>query len=260
MSACNSNDPLSDPLRRQNQIAEYIERRASESLFQPEPPRLLLAPSYAWEAGHSNQLPKITKEYFRCRGSEFNPMRVLANASTGPVYLHDCAGTERHSLPLRNNEEFVYPVLIDLLNHLQLKTGKLVVITSGHRCPAHNSYVDESKENSSSKHLLGAAVTFYIQGMEDQPEAVIEQLMSYYTAGPKDLTTFTRDSSAKQASSTPAWLNKEIAMRLFRAAEGRNFDNRHPYPYICLTVRYDRDLQEKVTYSWDKAQRNFLRW
>lgn len=261
-----SEDTMSDPERRQNQVAQYIERHADEYLFRPEAPRQLPAPSYIWsEREPSSRLPRLTKDYFRCRGTEFNPTRVLSNDKTGPVHLHDCAGIDRHSLPLRGGEEFIYPILIDLLNHLQHETGKRVVITSGHRCPAHNTYVDESTDNTVSKHMIGAAVTFYVQGLEDQPNTVIQHLMTYYQTtekyrGLKDCATFVRDSGGKQSSSTPAWLNKEIAIRLFNQLEGRNFDNRHPYPYISLTVRYDWDLQEKVGYSWEKAQRNYLRW
>lgn len=264
--SCHSAKSDNDAKRQSNQVSEYIQRHADEYLFQPDSPQIQPAPVYAWNAAlGENSLPKITKEYFRCRGTEFNPMRVIAAASSAPDYLHDCSGTDRHSLPLRNQEEFIYPVLIDLLNHVQKQTGKRVVITSGHRCPAHNRYVDESSENSASKHMMGAAVSFYVQGLEEQPDAIIDHIQNYYVSEPKyrglkDYLTFKRDHSEKQSSKTPLWLNQEVAIRLYNKSEGRNFDNRHPYPYIALTVRYDWDLKEKVTYSWEKAQRNFLRW
>ena len=56
------------------------------------------------------------------------------------------------------------------------------------------------------------------------------------------------------------WYNREIFIKLYQKNEGRNFDNRHPYPYISVQVRYDYDAQKKVTYSWDKAFRNYMRW
>src|SRR5690606_18094418 len=94
---------------------------------------------YPWEkrfiAGHH----RITKEYFRCKGSSHNLPRKMVNRYGETVYCADCGGVERHSLPIRDHREHVYPVLIDILNHLQEVTGKRVVITCGHRCPVHNT-------------------------------------------------------------------------------------------------------------------------
>ena len=58
---------------------------------------------------------------------------------------------------------------------------------------------------------------------------------------------------------TAPWYNKEIFIKLYKKKEGRNFDNRHPYPYISIQVRFDTELNERVIYSWDKAYKNYLR-
>ena len=126
------------------------------------------------------------------------------------------------SLPLLNNKEFIYPILIDLLNYIQDKSDKKVVITSGHRCPEHNAYIDSSKENQASKHMIGAEVSFYVKGLEDQPEKVIKLIQSYYQEKPK-ICRFKRISRNLNAmrkiitnvSSFP-WMNKEIFVKLFK--------------------------------------------
>ena len=54
------------------------------------------------------------------------------------------------------------------------------MITSGHRCPEHNAYVDPATENQYSKHMIGAEVSFYVQGMENQLEEVLQHVFNYY--------------------------------------------------------------------------------
>jgi hypothetical protein len=49
------------------------------------------------------------------------------------------------------------------------------------------------------------------------------------------------------------WANKEISIKLYGKNEGRDFDNQHPYPYICIAVRFDRSSQQKVIYSKEQA-------
>lgn len=168
-------------------------------------------------------------------------------------------------LPLKDKKEFIYPILIDLLNAIQTKTGKRVVITCGHCCPEHSAYLDPSVSNQASKHMLGAEVDFYVEGMESQPEKIIALIQAYYKEEPKyrglkNFIEFKRFEKETTNVSTPPWYNQEIFIKLYRKNEGRDGDNRHPYPYLSLQVRYDWDLDQKVTYSWDKAYGNFLRW
>ncbi len=157
-------------------------------------------------------------------------------------------------------KENVYPILLELLNYLQKKTGKRVVITCGHRCPAHNVYADPSKENRTSKHQMGAEVDFYIQGMEERPQEIIGLLMQYYQTSPdKELVEFKRYDKPDARVSIQPWFNKEIFIKLYQKAEGRDADNRHPHPYLSIQVRYDRERKERVVYDWEKAAKNYHR-
>lgn len=245
-----------------NAKGEYIYRLHDEYLFVAEPPLKIAAEPYPWEKGNVGNLPKITKEYFRCKGSSLNPIKTHQEKGGEVQSLVDCGGTGRHSLPLRDGKEFVYPILIDLLNHIQLKTGKRVVITCGHRCPDHNSYSDPLAKTS--KHQLAAEVSFYVQGLEDRPEGIVKLIQAFYTESPKykgrkDFLEFQRYEKGDADTAIPPWYNKEVFVKLYQKKEGRNFDNRHPYPYISLQVRYDTDKQERVLYDWNKATQNYMR-
>lgn len=264
LSGCFSSDESPSPPSERYQHGEYIYRTHEDFRFKLALPQPTAVTPYPWEEGKVGDLMKITKEFFRCKGCNLNPAHVVKEKEE-MVRYYDCNGSSKHSLPLRGNKEFIYPILLDLLNYLQLKTHKRVVITSGHRCPEHNSYVDASTDNRYSKHLIGAEVSFYVQGMEEYPERLIPYLQQYYkdTAkyqGKKEYVEFQRYEKGDTNVSTPPWSNKEIFVKVFKKKEGRNFDNRHPYPYMSIQVRYDFDKQEKVIYSWDKANHNYLRY
>jgi hypothetical protein len=247
-----------------HQTGEYIYRKHNEFLFSPLPTEKQPPKSYPWEKQLAGNFPKITKEFFRCKGSSLNPGRIIQqNEETKKVF--DCGGCQKHGLPLRNDKEFIYPILIELTNHIQAKTGKRLVITSGHRCPEHNTYVDPSRENQYSKHMIGAEVSFYVQGMEDQPKAIVEIIQSFYKdmscyRDLKEYQEFKRYEKDDTNVTESPWFNKEIFIKLFNSKEGRNFDNRHPYPYLSIQVRHDRELNEKVIYTWEKASRTYHRW
>lgn len=252
-----------EKIKTLNQKAEYIYRKHDEYLFTPPQPVAQTRKLYPWEAQVVGNHPKITKEFFRCKGSHSNPVHIV-QGKTDVERFFDCGGSEKHSLPLRDDKEFIYPILIDLMNYLQSKTGKRVVITSGHRCPDHNVYCDSSVSNQASKHMIGAEVSFYVQGMEEKPETIVKYLQEYYTTNPKyknqkDFIEFKRYEKEDTNVSTKPWYNKEIFIKLFQKKEGRNFDNRHPYPYISVQVRFDVDTGQKVIYTWKDANQNFLR-
>lgn len=260
LSGCEQTDHFSDiALKRKNQKGEYIFRTQNE--ITPIPPMEKV--DFA-DLNEKKGMTKISKEYFRCKGSSLNPAK--SEIVRGEVVkYHDCGGAQKHSLPLREGKEWVYPILIEILNDLQQILGKRVVITSGHRCPEHNTYVDPSPLNQFSKHQIGAEVDFYVQGLEDQPEKVIASVLSYYSRAPKysgkkEFTEFKRYEKGDTNVSTKPWMNKEIFIKLYKAKEGRNFDNRHPYPYISIQVRNDLEKKERVVYSWEHAFRNFLRY
>lgn len=264
LTACSSSDRQTESeLKKQNQLGEYIYRKSDESFFALNTPKPKEQPPYPWEKAQKSGLRKITKDYFRCNGSSLNPERVIQEGNEIKRYT-DCGGNDKHGLPMENGKEFVYPILIDLLNDIQQKTGKRVIITSGHRCPEHNLYVDPSKENQYSKHMIGAEVSFYVQGYEEKPQQIVELIKDYYHNTPayknnlayQQFQRYTKDNTNVR---TEPWLNKEIFIKIFQKDEGRNFDNRHPYPYISLQVRYDKEKNEPVTYSWPKAYKNYLR-
>lgn len=113
--------------------------------------------------------------------------------------------------------------------------------------------------------MLGAEVDFYVQGMELQPDAVVDLILGYFREqakyeGLSDFQEFKRYEKPLQNVSIPPWYNKEVFIKLIQKHEGRDLDNRHPYPYISIQVRYDFDKREPVSYTWDKAFRNFHRW
>ena len=256
---CNGCSSLSDDHDHMNQKAEFIYRVHHEHHFPIETPKLQKQKPYPWEIGNNGNYPLVTKEYFRCKGSSLNPVRHYQGEGSLERF-YDCGGSEKHSLTLREGKEFIYPILIDLLNYLQTKTGKRVVITCGHRCPDHNTYSDPSPNNQYSKHMIGAEVSFYVQGMEENPETIVQLIQDYYKSyDKKDFAEFKVYEKEDTNVTTPPVYNKEIFVKLFKKKEGRNFDNRHPYPYISIQVRYDRDKDSKVTYSWKEANQNFLR-
>lgn len=251
-----------EKVRRQNCKSEYIYRSQNDVFYPIATPEHTPRAAYPWET--EAHLPKITKEFFRCKGSPLNLPRVDAADPEKPTPIADCEGCARHGLPVLHGRETVYPALIEILNYLQQKTGRRVIITCGHRCPAHNTYSDSSKENRVSKHQIGAEVDFYIQGMEDQPLEVVGLLMQYYQDHPsfknqKEWTTFQRYEKGDAHVATQPWLNKEIYIKLYQKNEGRDADNRHPYPYLSIQIRYDRDKKEKVLYNPDRAARGYVR-
>ncbi len=239
---------------------EYIYRHYDEKFVKLEPMAQVQRAIYPWEESQSSIYSKITKDFFRCRGSQLNPV-VLVHKNKEIVRFYDCGGAQKHSLPLRDQKEFIYPVLIDLLNYIQTMTAKRVVVTCGHCCPEHNAYLNPDSSHSNSKHMLGAEVDFYVQEMEEQPEKLIALIETYYKENSKytGLKEYQEFKTIEKENKNPVWMNKEILVKIFKKNEGRDFDNRHPYAYITIQVRHDWDLNEQVNYSWDKAFRNFHR-
>lgn len=239
--------------REPHVTGEYIVRYHDEYFFQETPPKLKEQQPYPWQKG-STAAKAITKEYFRCKGSPQNPPNIIMKDGKEYTRYYDCSGSDRHSLPLRDDKEFIYPILLELLSYVQTQTGKTVVVTSGHRCPSHQAYLDPSPKASNSKHQIGAEVDFYVQGLEDAPQKVVQLISDYYKNDVKEYKTFQHFDKATDVS-TPPLLNKEIFIKIYKRHEGRNFDNRHPYPYISIQVRFDRQKDEKVLFSPDHAKK-----
>lgn len=262
-SNCSSPDEQYSNHLHRNQKGEYIYRRQNESTTSIPPPEKIPPTAYPWNKKEVGHFSKISKEFFRCKGSSLHPYH--SSIIKGEVVRHyDCNGANKHSLPLKDGKEFIYPILIELVNHIQEVTGKRVVITSGHRCPDHNTYVDPSLSNQYSKHMIGAEVSFYVQGLEDYPEDIVTILQTFYKENPRysgnrEFEEFKRYEKDTNVSTQP-WYNKEIFIKIHKKNEARNFDNRHPYPYLAIQVRYDRDNNENVIYNSNKAFHNYHRW
>lgn len=249
-----------EKIRRLNCKAEPIYRNQGDLFYPISPPVHTPRTSYPWES--ETNLPRLTKDFFRCKGSPLNTPLVDMTNPTNPIPLADCEGCSRHGLPIIRGKETVYPILIDLLNYVQKKTGRRVVITCGHRCPIHNIYADPSKANRVSKHQIGAEVDFYVQGMEDRAQEIAGLLMQYFQETPmyknnRESREFKRFNKTELA--VQPWMNREILIKLFQRNEGRDGDNRHPYPYLSIQVCYDQDAKEKVIYEWAKATQGYPR-
>lgn len=215
---------------------------------------------YPWEIPFLKAYPSITEKFFHCRGDTLHPFIMVQDSEGEERPFADCGGMREHGLPAREGKAFIYPILIELLNWVQDQTDQRVIITCGHRCPQHNTYSDPSLYNQTSKHQIGAEVDFYVEGMEEEPDAILELLLAYYQDHEEaSFREFQRYLKTDTNVSTPPWYNKEIFIKLFRAEEGRDLDNNHPYPYVSIQVRWDRDLRERVIYSWQKAHRGYLR-
>jgi hypothetical protein len=238
--------------------AEPITRRAAPVQYVlPIPSLVQSAPTYPWDNRLVGKFPRITREFFRCRGSSSNAPLTITRGETAEVLL-DCEGGHRHSLPVHDGREEIYPILIDLLNYLQARSGHRVVITCGHRCPKHNVYADASTFNATSKHQIGAEVDFYLEDLEQEPLRVVQWIFEYY-GDQSEFGSFARYEKSDTNVTTPPWYNQEILVKLFTASEGRDLDNTHPYPYLSIQVRYDRQRRMRVSYSWDEAFYGFWR-
>jgi len=252
-----------EKIRQKNAVGERIHRCDGEKLYAISPPVRHERDRYPWEEAFAGSHARITKEYFRCRGRGGNP-HFTRTVKGNQITILDCEGMDGHSLPYKDGKEFIYPALITLLNYLQEKTQKKVIITSAYRCPSHNTYADGSKMNQTSKHMIGAEVDFYVQGMEWSPEEVVELLMAYYREEPrfkeeKKFVEFARYEKDTNVTTLP-WYNKEIFIKLFQKDEGRDQDNDHSFPYVCIQLKWDRDEEKPVTYSWKRAFNGYLRY
>ncbi len=243
--------------RKANEKKETIYRLDHEHIFSFPMTSPKERDKYPWEELYMGSVIKINKEYFRCKGSDINPP---IKAIGGKEEIFDCGGLDKHGLPFHENHEFVYPILIDLLNDIQEKAKATVVITTGHRCPQHNLYADKTKNMQSSKHQLGAEVDFYVEGYEEKPLEIVRWIMDYYQKNSNsEYNRFIRCQKNPENLKHPGWYNKEILLRIHEKTEGRDFDNRHPYPYITIEVRYDSVKNVPVNFDWDKACKGYLR-
>ncbi|MCH9611946.1 MAG: hypothetical protein S4CHLAM102_04240 [Chlamydiia bacterium] len=249
-------------LKRKNQKLELIHRHSNETFFAEEKLQPKEREIYPWEKKMIGNLPRITKEFFQCRGSYSNPEKKISDSRGGQTSCYDCGGLEKHSLPVIDGKEVIPQILIDLLNYVQERTDHRVVITCGHRCPVHNTYADASTANQKSKHQVGAEADFYVEGMEDRIDEVLYLLLDFYQqdAHHPEFQRFAKVDRHVGGDQIVAYANREVEIRLFGAKQGRDLDNRHPYPYIAIQVKMDRETGHRLEYSWHSAHNNYMRY
>jgi hypothetical protein len=247
--------------KKKNLKVEVIQRSQKDIYYSKEAPKQNTTLLYPFEEENVKNL-KITKDFFKCKGNPLNPKRADEKNIKNPIL--DCEGSSKHGLPLINSKEGVYPVLIDILNYIQNKTNKKVVITCGHRCPVHNAYSDILNDAQSSKHMIGAEVDFYVQGFEQSPQKIVDMIVEFYYVNARykkkaDFENFYKYQKPTDVTNQPIY-NKEIFIKIYQNNEGRDFDNRHPYPYISIEVLWDRSTKEIVNFNLDKANKGYLHW
>ncbi|MEX0962117.1 MAG: hypothetical protein WDZ28_04595 [Simkaniaceae bacterium] len=243
-----------DRIKKVNEVSSRVYRYHFERYAEETPLLHRIRERYPFEEKMIGLIPKITKEHFRCRGSSHNPIQIKKNQQGNAYSLVDCGGIEQHSLPVEENSEKIYPILIDLLNNVQKETNRRVIVTCGHRCPIHNAYSDQRGKNLKSKHLIGAEVDFYVQGYEESPREIIDILLEYDKDQEYGLFYYAL------IDGVATWQNKEVRFSLFQKNQGRDFDNRHPYSYITIELLYDRSENKRVYYTWHRSFNGYLRW
>lgn len=245
-----------EKIKKANLTFQPILRKQNEFTIKELDKTLVPREKYPWEKEMIGRLPPVTKEFFRCRGNSINPPIQLAFEDEATKVVRDCGGIDKHSLPVRDQKEFVYPVLVEILNEVQKKLLSKVVVTCGHRCPEHNRYSDPSKLGAISKHQIGAEVDFYVEGFETKPQEVLQTIKQFYQEhsryqGQKEFLNFSLVGKTKLE-------NKEILAYINDKQERRDFDNRHPYPYITIELKYDFDQKKKIEYSWKEANTKLM--
>ena len=224
-----------EKIKKCNEKREKIYRQKNESYFSQVDFPDFKREKYPWQNLEKSELPKITKEFFSCKGSEIHPPIRKEGKNEAIV---DCLGFEKHTLPMIDGKEVVNLALVAILNYIQEKCLKQVVITSGHRCLAHELYCSGGVLDAASKHLTAEEVDFYVEGLEENPLEVVSYIMDYYQKfNQTDLNRFIKCKKNNRNLTHPGWYNKEIIIRINEKDEGRDFDNRHPYPYISIELR-----------------------
>ncbi len=242
-SCSNTETRLEKKRMKNNYSTEKIYRHSSEFAYKQEPCELVQKVPYPWE--NDTAFPKITINSLRCRGSSNNPLVKKLEK----VY-EDCNGMHDHGLPYVDGDEFVYPVLITLLNKVQKAFEKKVVVTSGHRCPKHHTYMTLG-ESKISKYMIGARVDFFIEGMERRPEEIIEKIKEFY----KEDSVFVK---SVQLDGTIAWTNKEVRLSVSKEGEHSIIDGKK-HPVVTIDVRYDREKKTPIQLDWNQAYTGYIR-
>lgn len=240
-----------EKIKKMHALSEPILRYATEQFHPISFPEKKVRERYSWENTLAHQFPKITKEAFRCKGRGHPKPKILRENTA----IFDCQGADKHSLPLHEDKEAVYPALLEILNYLQDHLRKKVVVTSGHRCYIHQTYLLGTTAGAVTKYLLGAQVDFLMDGMQASSPKIIECLAAYYQEIFPDQKEYQLEKSV-----TGVWQNKEISLKLFAKHEGRNEDNCHELPYLSLELKHDRVLDKKIVVNYQQAVHGYYRF
>src|SRR3989344_2655016 len=107
-----------EKIRQRNCKGEYIYRSQSDFFFPIAPPQLALRASYPWET--EGNLPRITKDFFRCKGSSLNPFMIDKG---------DCEGGSQHGLSVLNGKEGVVSLLMQYYQETPCYQGQKDYLT-----------------------------------------------------------------------------------------------------------------------------------
>jgi hypothetical protein len=246
-ASCSSADQRIEKKRmNNNKTIEKIYRLSEEKVYLHEELKLCKRELYPWE--NESEFPKITIDHFRCRGNLNNKERHALGQT-----FQDCKGLYEHGLPYVDGEEFVFPALLSILNKLQNRLEKKINITSGHRCPKHNSYVTLGTSKL-TRFMIGAKVEFYIEGMEKNPQNGIEAIIDLYKLDTEKYANFEK---IRKDDGSFKWQNKEIALSIEQKGEHSVLDNLN-HPVISIEILFDREKNESVILDWNKAYKGFI--
>ena len=106
--------------------------------------------------------------------------------------------------------------------------------------------------------MVGAAVSFYIVGLEKAQEEIMKIILNYYRKSSlpeKERGKYLefKQMEKGEGCSMPSWYNKEICVKFYKENEGRDVDNSHPFPYVSIQVRFDRATQKEVSFKQSEA-------
>ena len=240
-----------EKIKKTQALSEPILRYRDEKFHAICFPEQKIRERYSWENTTAHKFPKITKEAFRCKGSGSPKPKI----SRENLAMFDCQGADKHSLPIYEDKEFIYPALLEILNELQDQLKRKVVVTAGHRCYKHQTFLLGTTTGAVTKYVLGAQVDFLIDGIEASSGKIIDCLQEYYKRVFPDQKEYQLEKSV-----IGVWHNKEISMRVYAKHEGRNEDNTHDLPYLSIELKHDRVLDKKIQVNYQQALSGYYRF
>lgn len=185
---------------------------------------------------------RINKYHFCCGGSIEHPIY-----ETDKGWFSDCSGGQVHSLPLKDNEEWISPILITLLNDLQDHFETAAVVLCGHCCPIHYRYRIEKGQRAVRRHMMGAAVDFKLKKKPAQQtiDYLVERA-NWYSADPLSPIDPTYSHSTK------AWKNRHFKIHLLE-----NYESDQTAA-IRIEVFHDPIIDETIRFQWDTTEQLYI--